>query len=312
MKNKQQIVAYLRATKTSEIKDELAIESFLARKGIYVKFDKSKRTDNALHSVSFEDFERWFEEELPEKGDVIVIENTIGIVQGLSVSSIILGVSLTEKNILISSETEIPNSSFRKADKLEILRLQRELNKKNLCWNKFNSRLTESMHPSNNLQLRVSLLGERVAIGVFREINDKGKIIMYCMKENNKPARYSLHEEVGDVFDFQLEPINNQERKMLAEELGKVGKVWNGHAKRIEPVNFRVNKGQIYYYIDDFWDIIATPDNYRPRDRKRLRCGNYFRNREDALRIVSLITEGRNKQLVLETAIPGEKEKKKK
>ena len=311
MKNKQQIVAYLKATQTPEIKDELAIESFLARKGIYVKFDKSKKTDNTLQSISFEDFEKWFEEEFPEKGDVIVIENTIGIVLGLGVSSIILGVSLTAKNILISSETEIPNSSFRKAGKSEMLKLQRELNKKKLSWNKFNSKLTESMYPSNNLQLRVSLLGERVAIGVFREINDKGKIIMYCMKENNKPVRYSLHEEVGDVSDFQLEPINNQERKILAEELENAGKVWNGHAKRIEPVNLRVDKGQIYYYIDDFWDIIATPDNYRPRDRKRLRCGNYFRNNEDALRIVNSIIGERNGQLVLEN-IPVENKKKRK
>lgn len=311
MKNKQQIVAYLKATKPGEIKDELAIESFLARKGIYVKFDKSKKTGNTTHTISFEDFEKWFEQELPEKGDVIVIGGAIGIAQGLGISSIILGVSLTEKDALIISETEIPNStSFRKANKSEMVKLQRELNKKELYWNKFNNKLTESIHPANNLQLRISLLGERLAIGVLREINEKGEIIMYCMKENDKPVRDSLYEVVGKVSDYQLEPINNQERKMLADELEKAGKIWNGHAKRIEPVNFRVEKGEIYYYIDDFWDIVAAPDNYRPKDKKRMRCGNYFSNRDAAEKILALMTEERNQQLVNIETLPKKKGQK--
>lgn len=312
MKNKQQIVAFLKATKAREIKDELAIESFLARKGIYVKFDESKKRGHASCSISFEDFEKWFDRELPGKGDVVVIGDTIGIVQELGIHSIILGVSLSGDGKLAVSAVEIPDTGFRKADGTEMIRLQQELNRKKLYWNKHNNKLVESIEPVNNLQLRVSRLGEKIAVGVFREINDEGEIVMYCMKENDKPVQYSLYETVGKASDYQLEHVNIQERAMLAGELEKAGKVWNGHAKRIEPVSLQVEKGHVYYFIDDFWNIIAVPDNYRPRDRKKLRCGNYYGNREDAEKLLGLMIEERNRQLAKPTGGVTEKKEKKK
>ncbi|MDR2915746.1 MAG: hypothetical protein LBV74_13080 [Tannerella sp.] len=312
MKNKQQIVAFLKATRTREIKDELAIESFLARRGIYVKFDESKKRGHASHSISFEDFEKWFDRELPGKGDAIVIGDTIGIVQGLGFDSIILGVSLAGDGGLVTSAVKIPETDFRKADRAEMIRLQQEMNRAKLLWNKFNNEPAESILPADNLQLRVSLLGERVAVGVFREINNKGEIVMYCMKENGKPVRHSLYEIAGKASDYQLEHVNTQDRAMLAGELEKAGKVWNGHAKRIEPVGLRVEKGRIYYYIDDFWDIIAVPDNYRPRDRKRLRRGNYYRNRHEAEKVLGLMVEERNRQLAETASESTEKKRRKK
>jgi hypothetical protein len=300
MKNKRQVLAYLKIISIAGEKDELAIESYLSRKGIILQLDKFVKIDTALNGITFEAFTEWFESDLPDRNEVIVLEEsgTIGIIKGLCVNTIVLGVSLPVSGTLVSSEVKIENTAYRQANTEEKVRLQRALNKKKVTWNNSNSKLLDAVKLLENLQLRVSLLGERVAIGVFREINNKGEIVMYCVKENDKPVRYNLSEVVGNSMDYQLEPVSAQERKTLALELEKAGKIWNGHAKRIEPVNFRAGKGVVYYYIDDFMEIVATADKEKPKDLKRFRSGNYFRDRNEAKDMLDLINGYRKEQLV--------------
>jgi hypothetical protein len=310
MKNKRQILAYLRQVNIATEKDELAIEAYLSRRSIILKLNKSVKTDAGLPEITLEEFAKWFDTCLPERNEVVVFKDTgaIGIIKDLSVNAIVLGVSLTAEGNLVTSEEKVENAAYRMANTDEKIRLQKELNKRSLTWNNSNSKLQDAVKPLENLQLRVSLLGERVAVGVFREINDAGEIVMYCVKENGKPVRYSLHEVVAPNADYQLEPVSAQERAMLASELEKAGKTWNGHAKRIEPFDFRAQKGEVYYYIDDFLEITATQEKEKPKDVKRLRSGNYYRNRSDAEETLGLIVEHRKKQLVIFT---GKKEEKK-
>jgi hypothetical protein len=296
MKNKQQISAFLKTVNARELKDALAIESYLARQGIYIKFNPEQDSDE--QGIRFEEFLEWFKEDLPEKGDAIFLTETqtVGVVQKIGLDSITLGVSLSGTGFS-ASPLAVPKSAFRAATEEEALRLQRELNRRNLSWNGFGNKVTGRLIPINNLQLRVSLLGKRIALGVFREINEKGEIVMYCLKENGKPVRYSLYEVAGLFSDCQLEAVNTVERKTLAGELEKAGKVWNGHAKRIEPLDFRCKQGEMYYYIDDYWTVVASRDNFKPKDRKRLHAGNYFRSQEEAQEILSLMLERRNRML---------------
>jgi hypothetical protein len=296
MKDKRQISAFMKTVKPRELKDALAIEAYLAHGGIYIKFNPVRDSETL---ISFEEFTAWFEEDLPLKGDAIIFgeNHTAGIVLEAGLDTFTLGVTLSGQDFS-STPVKIPRTVFRRAEGEELFRLQRELNRRNLAWNAFGNKITGRLEPLNNLQLRVSLLGKRIALGVFREINEKGEIVMYCLKENDKPVRYSLYEVAGPASDYQLEPVNVIERRTLASELEAVGKVWNGHAKRIEPLEFRSQKGEMYYYIDDYWEIVATRDNFRPKDRKKLKCGNYFRTREEAEEILSLTVEKRNSQLI--------------
>lgn len=62
-------------------------------------------------------------------------------------------------------------------------------------------------------------IGSEIGYGVFREIDAKGRIVMYCMKLEDGPVRYSLREVVGPAEDYQLEPINVGQREELAKEL---------------------------------------------------------------------------------------------
>ncbi|MDR2085785.1 MAG: hypothetical protein LBP72_01285 [Dysgonamonadaceae bacterium] len=293
----------MKTVKARELKDALAIESYLARQGIYIKF--SPEQDSDTDGIRFEEFVAWFEEKIPEKGDTIVLldSHTIGVVQAVGLDSITLGVGLSGTDFT-ASPLVVPKSAFRPAEREEMFRLQRELNRHNLCWNSFCNKVTGKLDPVNNLQLRVSLLGKRVALGAFREINEKGEIVMYCVKENDRPVRYSLYEAVGPASDYQLEAVNTVERKTLADELEKAGKVWNGHAKRIEPIHLRSKRGEVYYHIDDYWTVVATRDDFKPKDRKRLHSGNYFRSQEEAQEILSRMVEQRNRMLIEDSGTP--------
>jgi hypothetical protein len=300
----------MKMVKIASTKDEMAIETYLSRNGIILKLGKSVKIETDSTGVTFEAFTEWFETDLPDRNAVIVLENnTIGIIKGLYLNTIVLGVSLPVHGHLVSSEVKVENMNYRVANMEEKIRLQRALNKQKLTWNNSNSKLLDAVKPLDNLQLRISLLGERVAIGVFKEINEKGEIVMYCVKENDKPVRYNLSEVVGNSEDYQLEPVSTQERKTLALELKKAEKVWNGHAKRIEPVNLRAGKGEVYYCIDEFMEIVVTSDKEKPKDLKRFRGGNYFRNREEAEEMLDLIDRYRKEQLVNFTK---KQEKKKK
>jgi hypothetical protein len=299
MKNRKQVLSYLETVAVVEEKDELAIESFLSRRSIILDRNEIQQTEGKPE-ITFEQFREWFEKDLPDRNEVIVLEETgvIGITRCLCVNEIILGVSLSLDGELNTGETKIETGAYRKASFQEKIHLQRALNSKGLLWNNRYSRLLGASAPLENIYLRISLLGERVAVGVFREINDKGEIVMYCMKENGKPVRYSLYEVAGKRSDYQLEPVSAQEREMLSNELKKTGKLWNGHAKRIEPLDFRLEKGQTYYCIDDVLGIRGIIEKKAPKDLKRWRSGNYYRNRKEAEAVVVLIEETRKKQLI--------------
>ncbi|MDR1716508.1 MAG: hypothetical protein LBS20_11755 [Prevotella sp.] len=298
MKSNAQISALLKTMIPHENKDELAIEAFLARQGIYIKIPPVKEGDDKNKKfITFEQFEEWFEKELPSPGEIIVMNGLLGVVKGTKADLIILGAYLDEEMNFTPKDTELPIMSFRKAGKEEKIKLQRAFNRNNLSWNQYHNRIYESVRAQNNLQLRISLLGEKLGIGVFKEINEKGEIVMYCIKENEAPIRYSLHEIIGAADDFQIEPMNNADRKKLASDLEKAGKVWNGHAKRIEPNDFRSVAGSTYHYIDDYLEIRTAIDNYKPKDHKRFRSGNYFRSFTNAEAILNLIIETRNIQL---------------
>ncbi|GAB6013311.1 hypothetical protein [Viscerimonas tarda] len=304
MKNSKQVISYLESFGASTEKDELAIESFLLRRNVSVDVSRILKSGGGkLQGITFEQFTEWFETSLPVKNEVIVMDSSglTGITPCLCVNEIILGVSLTPEGVLDTSEVKInpsPGTAYREASYEEKVRLQRALNENGLLWNNARSHLLPVEEPADGLFLRVSLLGERIAVGVFREINAKGQVVMYCVKENDRSVRYSLYEPVADRCACQLEPVSAQEREMLARELEKAGKVWNGFAKRIEPLHFRVEKGEIYFYIDDFLTITATAEKNMPKDLKRLRSGNYYRNRCDAEEMLAFIDKRRKKQLV--------------
>lgn len=300
MKSSQHVHSYLSSVRGNGEIDELAIIQYCAGFGIKAEFSN---TEQKPHKITFEQFKDWFSCNYPQKNDVIVFNETgiIGIVERIDYNSFVTGVSLTPSGELDTTPTEVTEPhkvSFRSATEKEMSRMQTVLYGAGLSWNKKFGKLTNRFMPTNNSLIRISLLTKRVGIGVFKEIDVEGNVIMYCVKMEDEPLRYSLCENIGKANSFQIDMINNAERQILKHEFGKVGKVWNGHEKRVEPIDFRAAFGKAYYYIDNYLEIVKTNDKRKPKDLRRFCCGNYYTCRKEAEEVLQQITSTRKMQLL--------------
>ena len=299
MKSKEQIISYFnKYTPKSEI-DRLAIIQYCADKKIKINFaDEEGDKEN----VEFNDFKAWFDKECPQGNEVIILEEKVLlIVKEVTFDHIVAGAALTKDHKLITEETAYSYAVYEEACIDDKVRFQKALNDAGLIWNKKNKKLIDRIQPQNNQYIRISLLGSKIAIGVFCELNAEGIPVMYCVKEINKAVRYSLYESMDNLpKHYQIEPMSAQERDSLNEELRKTGKQWCGHGRRIEPIAYKMENGVLYYFINDEWDVQAKIAK-QPKDRKRFNKLNYFLNREDAKEIAEMLHEARLKQLARNT-----------
>lgn len=275
-KSRLAIQYFFRYYRPEDETHELAICQFCAKRRFTVHIDGS--WDNRK-PVTYKLFREWFETETPNRGDVVVLpeEGITGIAEMTGVDQHIrLYVSFQDGKL----DTEpkcYRYTSLRRADSAEIQQLQRYFNQNNLVWNDWRSKVKPRETAVENVQYQISVLGRNVGYGVFREIDQEGQIVMYCVKLEGQPVRYSLREVVGPEMDYQLEKINVCQREQLVEELSSAGMLWNGFFKRIEPVGYQLPTGSDYYYLNEFWEICKAKEQGKLRNLKYFNQGNYFR-----------------------------------
>lgn len=250
--------------------------------------------------ISFGAFKHWVESGLPRVGDVIVFEHhcTIGIVSSINEKMIHLGVALLGEDGLVVSGVERSAIDFRYATEEEILKLHQFLALKGFTWNLWRNKFVKSkFSPRPNLFVRFrSYVDDDCGVGVFREINSEGQLVMYCVVRKEQ-VRYSLYEVIGDINRYQLTSANKMDIAELKNELGKVGKIWNGYYNRIEPFSLFIDYGEKYYYINDKGEIKCATKNDSSAYRKRLACGNHFIDLKHAEDMKEKIYEYRKIQL---------------
>lgn len=275
-KNRSAINNFFRYYRPESETHELAIEQFCARRHYAVSIDN---TPDARETVTYDLFREWFDMETPQCGEIVTLveEGISGIIEMAGINRTVrLYISLKDGELNISPAC-FRYTSLRLASSSEALRLQRALHGHNLLWNRWYNRIKAREIPRENIQYQVSVLGRKVGYGVFREIDAQGHIVMYCMKLEGEPVRYSLHEVLGPASDYQLENINVAQREELAKELEQAGVFWNGFHKRIEPVNYLATPGKGYYYLNEFWEICKTIEQGKSKGAKYFTHGNYSR-----------------------------------
>ena len=195
------------------------------------------------------------------KGLAVFNEATLetGLVGDVSGECISVPVRVAADKQLLTDDVVMPLKDCREADTEQKIALQRLLNKRHLVWDRRKGALSESMY-----------------------IPKDGNLVLYCLMEEDGTLRHSLHEEIGVAENWQITPIGTSARSRFADALHREGIVWNGRLKRLEPLEMHINRGGKYYYLNDVLEICECRDSSRPSDRKRLECGNYFRERKDA------------------------------
>lgn len=293
MKNKQQVSDFLARVRCKDEQTELDIKKFLKQNKIRAKFSQ-----NELYPIiDYESFIDWYNKKVPDKGEIIILETgLIGIFSEVNYQNFILSISFDGIN-LNSLPISVPICKYRNLNKEELLKFQHYFSEKGLALNNVKG-IVKRQELQNNIYYRISRLGILLGSGVFREINDKGDVIFYCVKMNNKPVRFSLYEVIGKEKDFQFEVMNNRDREAFAKELLDINRIYNGYLKRIEPLHLRAEKTRKYYYINDIWEIVKAEDKYKPKDLRRFNRGNYFRTLENAKLALEAMETTRNNQLV--------------
>lgn len=297
MKSKKAILDFL---KTVNAKDELhrmAIIGRCAEIRVKVNFSNS---DNTLGLITLEDFNGWLCREEVNKGDVIYLKEneTIGIVGSVGISSFTLAATIDAKDVLCLDKVSVTSNDYRSATEKEISRLQRAISLNGLAWDTQSGELVEPYTPHNNCFVKISILDNRIGYGVFKEFDAHDNAVMYCVKMVGQQVRFSLNEVVGNRHDFQYHNISTYDRNALVKELGNIGKKWNGHARRIEPVELRVSEGKKYFFIDDCYTIRTVTEKLKNKDKQRAIAGNYYKTEADAMEIREAIVDLRNRQFL--------------
>ncbi len=222
----------------------------------------------------------------------IVIHNTetgmtgiVGKVQN-EPKCLYVPVSLGTDDILNQTELTMLPDNCRQATTEEKKALQQSLNKAHLVWDAHKRRIMQdTLELAPGTYVRVSVLGEDMIYGVFKEIDDRGNIVLYCWADKNKGIGCSLHEVIGQRKYFQIQVIGSHARYMLNVALAKNGVQWNNRRKCLEHIVPTADSDDgipIYYYIDDFLEVHKVQDTHKTNDHKRIMVGNYFATQEEA------------------------------
>ena len=206
-----------------------------------------------------------------------------GLVGGIVGECVSVPARMTADGRLLTDDVVMHLKDCREADSVQKTAIQHLLNERRLVWDKRRGTLYESGYmPRDGQLVKLSILDEHVILGAFKEIDRYGRVVLYCLLCPDGSLQCTLHEVVGQAGDFQILPIGTSARSRFADALHKKGLAWNGRLKELERLEMRVKRGGRYYYLDDTLEIRECRDNGRPSDRKRLECGNYFRERRDA------------------------------
>lgn len=287
MKKRQQVLSLLAARKPASENDRTLILAYCQRhgfKGIY--FQQSKKNPNAeLKSITNDEFRKWFKTEQFEIGDVVFNETsrTIYLASDYIAGKVFSKIHIDSSEELKTDPIElVKDSSFQKADHKQKLALQRVLAKNKLAWNPLKKNLAERIVPDKNPFVSLWMIEDKMGLGIFKEIDKDGNIILYCYCDNKNSVKYSLDYILGPSLDYTIKMASLQERAILVQELAGVDIYWHSNLKRFEPLNLRKKKGETYFYLGSNWKVYSAVESESESDYQRYKCGNYFHIREQA------------------------------
>lgn len=252
---------------------------------------------NSSDGLSASEFIEWYEHGFGS-GDVVLTDDgpmMIGSIQNKAIFSV---AKLSDNKILIS-HSKVSKNGLKIANKgivdsfLDAMLRQRL----QFCWKTLD--LIEKFVPEDGSQVIFHGNGIK-GLGIVRNVDIfTGSVILYCyFIYQTKACGYSMAEEgIVNLRDFWFEELVDGPLALselngrscyvrLKNELEKHGKTWNKRLCRIEPLNLQVAKGESYWFISDKMKPEQATEKHHQLSKNRIIAGNYFRNPDDALRML--------------------------
>lgn len=284
-KSRDHIRRFLSTVRPVAERDEHLIRLFLNKRKIKVAVPECNPNYPNLDTITYEQFEGWYNAGLPTVGDVVrSADGSICLVTDEKWNSFVVGAILSSKNILSFQERRIVDEKWDLASEDDIMALQIALSAKKVEWNSTSNTVQERSLPQQPKSVRLMVLGRQVGIGIFKEVLPDNTVVMFCVKMGNEDIRYSDNLNMGNADCFSFWDTYEEHRALLQEELGDAGLIWNAKCRRIEKNHARAKLGKPYYWVNGYFKIKQSFEKDTYSDQLRFNKGNYFLKRDVAER----------------------------
>ena len=113
-----------------------------------------------------------------------------GMVSRVENDCVVMPIRCTVDGTLCQEEVVMPESDCRPASSEQKTVLQRLFNGRRLCWDPRKALVkVNDFQPADGERIRVSVLGEPVATGIFRHVDDQSRAVFYCLLMKNGSLR---------------------------------------------------------------------------------------------------------------------------
>ena len=130
-------------------------------------------------------------------------------------------------------------------------------------------------------------------IFIFNKLDDN--VIAYvaftpCTKQLSNFNKIAIICDTDDIRKFR--PATDFEKQMLFDALAKEGKMWDAQKKAVVDLpRWRAKKGELYFFIDPFWEVSSDIDDRTSPHDSLYWGGNYFKTEEAAWKTIEQIRE---------------------
>lgn len=250
---------------------------------------KAHRALKPLSGSTYQQFLDWIDNGIAV-GDIVRYGHTVGIVGGYSPDAAYLSAFLSSDGGLVQTKLEVAPYKLFKAQSSEIQSFNQALIDNQLAFSVSTSSFYEAFYPDNGDFVRITL-GKRTLLGIYKGSEDENHLF-YLITDSKK---INTDQQLPKA-DCILQLPSKSDNLSLLNALSNNGLEWSPQNKSLHKVSDgRAVKLSRYYYVTDTMDIASEKDMHTKVHDRRFKCGNYFRNFQEAFnfreRIVQLRKE---------------------
>ena len=148
--------------------------------------------------------------------------------------------------------------------------------------------LKEKWEPRDGEIVISSNMCNHPSISVFFETPEDKRYVIY--DQWTKDVTYMPSK----FWDWVLpsRPATDSEKQLLFDALAKKGKMWDAQKKAVVDLpRWRAKKGELYFFIDPFWEVSSDIDDRTSPHDSLYWGGNYFKTEEAAWKTIEQIRE---------------------
>ncbi len=296
MHKRNRVLSLLSSRKPATEVDKKEILSYCREKRMNVYFH---RDSESFEPITYGEFLQWYELQHYNVEEVITDKDgTIYLITDFVAGESVSGAYVNHIGEFCVDPKPLPVAeAHKKGSGEERLELQRAMNKSGYIWNPYKKAVMPHIQPDNNDYITLWVLADLVGMGIYKEVNENGDLVLYCFADNKGNLKIDDHFVLGPAIDYAVRGARPTDRSDIIEKLHHANLYWHGKLKRFEPLNLRQRPGGEYYYINSAGRIRSTVETGRSIDHDRYKFGNYFRTLKDADLFKKKMVHFRNEQL---------------